>query len=67
MENRGVGNEVRYYVFDYPAEQELAVRAWVRDAVRKMKTAARGPDRCLRPLRDDNFLPDGEGLHGKML
>ncbi|WP_302794690.1 DUF1788 domain-containing protein [Cloacibacillus evryensis] len=35
MENRGVGNEVRYYVFDYPAEQELAVRAWVRDAVRK--------------------------------
>ena len=37
MENRGVGNEVRYYVFDYPAEQELIIRAWVRDIVRKNK------------------------------
>lgn len=24
--NKGLGNEVGYYVFDYPAEQELAVR-----------------------------------------
>ena len=25
-ENKGLGNEVGYYVFDYPAEQELVVR-----------------------------------------
>lgn len=25
-ENKGLGNEVGYYVFDYPAEKELAVR-----------------------------------------
>ncbi|WP_034444774.1 DUF1788 domain-containing protein [Cloacibacillus evryensis] len=27
LENKGLGNEVRYYVFDYPAADELAVRA----------------------------------------
>jgi hypothetical protein len=26
-QNKGLGNEVGYYVFDYPAEQEMAVRA----------------------------------------
>lgn len=25
-ENRGVGNEIKYYIFDYPAEEELYVR-----------------------------------------
>ena len=25
-ENKGLGNEVGYYVFDYPAEDELYVR-----------------------------------------
>ena len=25
-ENKGLSNEVGYYVFDYPADQELAVR-----------------------------------------
>ena len=25
-QNKGLGNEVGYYVFDYPAEQELIVR-----------------------------------------
>ena len=25
-ENRGLGNEVGYYIFDYPAEDELYVR-----------------------------------------
>ena len=28
--NKGLGNEVGYYVFDYPAEQELVVRERVR-------------------------------------
>ena len=25
-QNKGLGNEVGYYIFDYPAEQELFVR-----------------------------------------
>lgn len=30
LQNKGLGNEVGYYVFDYPAEDELIVREWVR-------------------------------------
>ena len=33
--NKGLGNEVGYYVFDYPAEQELAVRERVDYLVSK--------------------------------
>ena len=29
-QNKGLGNEVGYYVFDYPAKDELTVREWVR-------------------------------------
>ena len=29
-ENKGLGNEVGYYVFDYPAQQELLVRERVQ-------------------------------------
>lgn len=28
--NKGLGNEVGYYVFDYPPEKELDVREWIR-------------------------------------
>lgn len=31
LENKGLGNEVGYYVFDYPAEQELVVRNRIAD------------------------------------
>ena len=31
LENKGLGNEVGYYVFDYPAEQELSVRNRIAD------------------------------------
>lgn len=30
LQNKGLGNEVGYYVFDYPAKDELIVREWVR-------------------------------------
>ena len=33
-QNKGLGNEVGYYVFDYPAEKELVVR----DRIEYMKT-----------------------------
>lgn len=29
-QNKGLGNEVGYYVFDYPAEQEMVIREWIR-------------------------------------
>lgn len=29
--NKGLGNEVGYYVFDYPEEYELEVREWVKN------------------------------------
>jgi hypothetical protein len=29
-QNKGLGNEVGYYVFDYPAKDELTVREWIR-------------------------------------
>lgn len=28
-QNKGLGNEVGYYIFDYPPEDELSVREWV--------------------------------------
>ena len=34
-ENKGLGNEVGYYIFDYPAEQELLVREHIAYMKRK--------------------------------
>lgn len=34
-ENKGLGNEVGYYIFDYPPEQELYIRNWVEYVKRK--------------------------------
>lgn len=36
-ENKGLGNEVGYYIFDYPAEQELVVRDRVKYIYEKYK------------------------------
>ena len=41
-ENKGLGNEVGYYVFDYPAEQELHVRERIAYIVGKNKPATDG-------------------------
>ena len=41
-ENTGLGNEVAYYIFDYPAEQELAVRERVDYIRRKNENAENG-------------------------
>ena len=34
-ENKGLSNEVGYYVFDYPADQELAVRDRIKKIAKK--------------------------------
>jgi len=41
-ENKGLGNEVGYYVFDYPAEQELTVRERVNYLVSKYEQNTQG-------------------------
>ena len=38
-ENKGLSNEVGYYVFDYPADQELAVRDRIKKSQRNMRRA----------------------------
>ena len=40
LENKGLGNEVRYYVFDYPAADELLVRAHVAAILKKNATGS---------------------------
>jgi hypothetical protein len=40
--NKGLGNEVGYYIFDYPAEQELAVRERVEYILQKNEEAIDG-------------------------
>lgn len=41
-ENKGLGNEVGYYVFDYPAEAELTVRARIEFIKNKYKSGIDG-------------------------
>ena len=38
-QNKGLGNEVSYYIFDYPPEKEMIVREWV-ERVRKKNEAS---------------------------
>ncbi len=33
LSNRGAGGEIGFWVFDYPAEQEMQMRAWVTDVI----------------------------------
>jgi len=41
-QNKGLGNEVGYYVFDYPAKDELIVRDWIRYWQKKNNLAVDG-------------------------
>lgn len=36
-ENKGLGNEVGYYIFDYPAEKELYIRERIEYIKKKVK------------------------------
>ena len=40
--NKGLGNEVGYYIFDYPAEDELQVRSWIEHVQKKYETGISG-------------------------
>ena len=41
-QNIGLGNEVGYYIFAYPAEEELAVREWVKYIQNKYESGMEG-------------------------
>ena len=41
-QNKGLGNEVGYYVFDYPPQQEMVVRQWVDYIRRKNENRPNG-------------------------
>ncbi|MDI3536376.1 MAG: hypothetical protein PWP30_858 [Eubacteriaceae bacterium] len=41
-ENKGLGNEVGYYIFDYPAEQELVVRERIKYLQKKNSFSSDG-------------------------
>jgi len=43
--NEGLGNEIGFYIFDYPAERELELRAFLSGVI--LPSLAKGPD----PLR----------------
>ena len=41
-QSKGLGNEIGYYIFDYPAEEELAVREWVKYIQNKYDSGSDG-------------------------
>ena len=41
-QNKGLGNEVGYYIFDYPAEEELKVREWIKYIQHKYENDSNG-------------------------
>ena len=51
-ENKGLGNEVGYYVFDYPAEQELVVRERIQYMKAKNRKGIDGFDLVVFDLYD---------------
>jgi hypothetical protein len=51
-QNKGLGNEVGYFVFDYPAKDELVVREWVRYWRKKNNPAVDGYEFAVFDLYD---------------
>jgi len=41
-QNKGLGNEVGYYIFDYPPQQEMTVRQWVEYIRKKHENRPNG-------------------------
>lgn len=50
--NKGLGNEVGYYIFDYPAENELSIRERVNYLVSKYKNLDYGFEIVVYDLYD---------------
>lgn len=51
-ENKGLGNEVGYYVFDYPAKQEIRVRNYINNLKGKHDSKIKGFELVVYDLYD---------------
>ncbi|WP_375104757.1 DUF1788 domain-containing protein [Paenibacillus sp. RS8] len=51
-QNKGLGNEVGYYVFDYPAEKELVVRERIEEMKNRISKAHEGFELAVFDLYD---------------
>ncbi|WP_312148570.1 DUF1788 domain-containing protein [Paenibacillus odorifer] len=51
-QNKGLGNEVGYYVFDYPAEKELVVRKRIEEMKNRISKAYEGFELAVFDLYD---------------
>lgn len=50
--NKGLSNEVGYYIFDYPAEEELKVRRYLESLLKKNKSNPQGYNLVIHDLYD---------------
>ncbi|HHV39656.1 MAG TPA: DUF1788 domain-containing protein [Tepidimicrobium sp.] len=50
--NKGLSNEVGYYIFDYPAEEELKVRRYLESLLKKNKSNLQGYNLVIYDLYD---------------
>ena len=61
--NKGLSNEVGYYIFDYPAEEEIKVRRYLENLKNKNKTKPQGYELKIYDLYDIMIdLIEEEGL-----
>ena len=49
---KGLGNEVTYHIFDYPPEEELKVRSYLKKLEKKFKTSPQGFELKIYDLYD---------------
>ena len=61
---KGLGNEVTYYIFDYPPEEELKVRSYLKKLEKKFKTSPQGFELKIYDLYDINYYILSEVIFG---
>ncbi len=61
MENRGLGNELGFYIFDYPPEDELFIRDYVKYIFKHLS------DSDIKPVEIDLYKVMLEILKGKKI
>ena len=40
LSNQGAGGEIGFWIFDYPPEEEMAMRAWLADVIESTQSAS---------------------------
>lgn len=63
IKNKGISNEVGYYIFDYPAVAELRVRRYLKDLLNRNRSKPQGYELVIYDLYDIMIdLIEKEGL-----